>query len=167
MKRLTALILALGVSACGAAGPQGLIPSAPLSEPENRLLARSAGGAWADAAPLAGLQTSDAASCATTSAGSACVLRGDGSGSNRSLATAGEGRCLARWATGPGTSVATVTLHRNAFPTPRGARYERLYYLLNSGDLLDATSRLTDPAGFTRLCDQLLQPDTLVKRVHD
>ena len=165
MKRLTALILAIGLSACGAAGPQGLIPSAPLSEPENRLLARSAGGAWADAAPLAGLQTSASADCATTSMGAACLLRGDGTGPDRNLATARDGRCLATWAGGTGTTVATVTLHRNAFPSQRSPRFERLYYLMNRGDFLDVTSRLTDPAAFTRLCDQLLQRDTLVKRV--
>ena len=91
----------------------------------------------------------------------------EGTGSSRNLATAREGRCLARWTTGTGTTVATVTLHRTGIPSQRSPRHERLYYLMNGGGFPDVTSRLTDPAAFTRLCDQLLQPDTLVTRVPD
>ncbi|WP_299907400.1 hypothetical protein [uncultured Paracoccus sp.] len=166
MKPLAALIIALGLSACSSTDSGGLLPMPPLSAPENQLLARNPGGAWADAAPLAGLQDAGAA-CATTDKGSACLLQGDATQPNRNLATAREGRCLARWSGGPGTSAATVTLHRNAFPSQRAPLFERLYYLLNSGGPLDVTSRLTDPAGFTRLCDQLLRRDPLTTWVYD
>lgn len=166
MKPLAALVMALGLSACAVSAPGGLVPAATLSDPESRLLARDSGGAWADPAPLSGLRAAGTAQCATTPKGSACLLQDEGTGTNRGLATAPKGRCLASWTVGAGTTVATVTLHRNAFPTPRGARYERLYYMLNSGGMLDVTSRLTDPAAFARLCDQLLQPDTLMKRRH-
>ena len=138
----------------------------PLSSPESKLQARGPGGAWVDDAPLVGLQSAGA-DCATTSAGSACLLTGDASAPNRNLATARDGRCLARWRDTPGTNVATVTLHRNAFPPPRAPRFERLYYPSNSGAEFDVSARMTDPEAFTRLCDQLLQSDALTTRVYD
>lgn len=168
MKLPAILIAALGLSACTATGLELLAPPAPPSALESRFLARGTGGAWADATPLAEIQASGSARCATTSKGAACLLPGDETGPGSNLATARAGRCLARWSgDGTGTTVAIVTLHRSAFPTERSPRYERLYYLLNSEELHDPASRLTDPAGFTRLCDQLLQPDILPTRIRD
>ncbi|TRW95468.1 hypothetical protein FNJ84_15885 [Paracoccus sp. M683] len=166
MKPLAALIVTLGLSACALTEPGGLASLPPLSDPESRLVARGPGGAWADAAPLAGLESAGA-ECATTSKGAACLLKGDAATPDRSLATAREGRCLARSGPGQGTTVTVVTLHRNASSSPRRPRFERLYYPVNSGAWPDVTSRLSDPAAFTRLCDQLLQPDTLATRIDD
>lgn len=167
MKPLATLIVVLGLSACATADMGGAVQTASPSAPENLLLAREPGGAWTHAAPLSGLDGTPGAECATTSKGTACLLQGDAAAPDRGLATVRDGRCLARWGSGPGTRPGIVTLHRNAEAAPRAPRFERLYYPLNSGKPLDATSRLTDPAAFTRLCDQILQPDSLTTRVLD
>ncbi|MFD1882201.1 hypothetical protein [Paracoccus pacificus] len=165
---MIALTFVLGLTACAESGPGVLFPNAAPDGPEALLLARTPGGAWADPAPLATLQASGSASCASTDKGTACVLRAAGTNGNQSLATARDGRCVANWGGGTnGTGVATVALHRNAFPTTRDPRRETLFYPLNSGRPLDATPRMADAAAFTRFCDQLLQPDRVMTQVHE
>lgn len=166
MKHLSALACLIGLSACTVAGTDRLIPTAPMSTPETRLTARVDGGNWADAAPLAGLQATEGANCATTAKGTACLLPADDASPNRGLATADNGRCLARWR-GTENVSGTLTLYRNAFPTTHSPRRETLLYMMNSSDAFGIAQRLTDPAAFTRLCDQLLQPDVLTRKARD